>query len=154
MLPKINSQRSQSWRYRRCMGFPSDEWRRERMRKLAEKLGSKAELGRELGYADGAFVRQMIAGERPITEKTIQKAESIPGCKGWFDQFAPPPSPSDGREPFGALTDDERRFLADFRILLDQDREQCRKHVAEKAEQMREYLAKLGLPFNRNHLDH
>lgn len=64
----------------------SDTWRRKRLQDLAAKFGSNAELGRKLGYVDGAYVRQMIAGERPITEKTIQKAEALPECRSWFTQ--------------------------------------------------------------------
>lgn len=156
MLPTCNSLCSPSARYRAHMAFPPNEWRRKRMAELAAKIGGKAKLGRMLGYTDGAFVRQMIDGERAISEKTMAAVDRLPGCAGWFEPPAPktPPSPAASGDPFGALTPDEQRFLADFRILLDHDREHCRQQVAEKAEQMREYLAKLGLPFNRNHLEH
>lgn len=60
------------------------EWRRQRLEALAGKRGGNASLGRELGYKDGAFVGQMIKGLRPITEKTIERAEALPGCAGWF----------------------------------------------------------------------
>lgn len=46
----------------------------ERVRRLdiaCERMGGKAALGRALGYKDGAFVGQMLRGDRPITEKTI-----------------------------------------------------------------------------------
>jgi SOS-response transcriptional repressor LexA len=46
--------------------------------------GNKSAFGRRLGYKDGAFVRQMISGERPVTEKTIRAIEAIPGMRGWF----------------------------------------------------------------------
>jgi SOS-response transcriptional repressor LexA len=59
-------------------------WRQGRMEALAKKLGGKAPLGRALGYADGAYVGQMIRGDRPITEKTVAEAEALPGCAGWF----------------------------------------------------------------------
>ena len=63
--------------------FP-DEWRRQRLQDLAAHVGGKAALGRMLGYKDGAFVRQMIAGERPITEKTIRAVHEKPALSGWF----------------------------------------------------------------------
>lgn len=66
------------------MSEQTDEWRQQRMVDLADRLGGRAPLGRALGYKDGAMVRQMIEGERPITEKTIAKAERLPGCAGWF----------------------------------------------------------------------
>lgn len=62
----------------------SDERRRQRLSDLVEHVGGKAALGRLLGYKDGAFVRQMIAGERPITEKTIRLVHEKPGLSGWF----------------------------------------------------------------------
>lgn len=46
--------------------------------------GNQTEFGRRLGYKDGGFVRQMLAGTKPVTEKTIRKAEALPGLAGWF----------------------------------------------------------------------
>lgn len=61
---------------------------------LADRLGGRAPLGRALGYKDGAFVRQMIEGEKPITEKTVAKAERLPGCAGWFHSGGAAQAPS------------------------------------------------------------
>jgi hypothetical protein len=49
----------------------SSEERIDRLKIACERVGGKAALGRALGYKDGAFVGQMLRGERPITEKTI-----------------------------------------------------------------------------------
>ena len=62
------------------------EWRRARLREAVDRVGSKAELGRRLGYSSGAFVRQMVEGERPVTEKTVMALEALPGYAGWFDK--------------------------------------------------------------------
>jgi hypothetical protein len=74
--------------------------RRQRLADLLaheEFSGNKAELGRALGYTSGAFVRQMIDGERPVTEKTVALVHSIRGgkFKDWFALSSPtaPPSP-------------------------------------------------------------
>lgn len=61
------------------------EWRISRMKALAAAHGGKAALGRALGYRDGAFVGHMLSGHRPITEKTMQVIEALPGRAGWFD---------------------------------------------------------------------
>jgi len=45
--------------------------RKELLSQAAALLGGKSALGRRLGFRDGAFVGQMIRGERPITEKTM-----------------------------------------------------------------------------------
>lgn len=62
------------------------KFRRQRLQAFVDLKyeGSKAQLGRALGYRDGAFVGQMIRGERPITEKTINQIHALPGGKGWF----------------------------------------------------------------------
>jgi len=65
-----------------------NEHRRSRLIELltARFEGNKAAMGKALGYSSGAFVRQMLEGERPITEKTVAKVHELPGCKGWFDR--------------------------------------------------------------------
>lgn len=47
--------------------------------------GNKAALGRALGFRDGSLIGQMERGERPITEKMIEKIETLPGCGDWFN---------------------------------------------------------------------
>ena len=62
-------------------------YRIERLSQAAKKMddGNITLFGKRLGYVDGAFVRQMLKGTRPITEKTIRKIEEWRGMKGWFD---------------------------------------------------------------------
>lgn len=60
--------------------------------------GNKTAFGKMLGYKDGAFVRQMASGARPITEKTILQIEALPGMSGWFTG-ALPPSPNGAAAP-------------------------------------------------------
>lgn len=62
------------------------EFRRARLKDLLDKKygGRKVYLGRALGHASGAFVRQLIDGERPVSEKTIAQLEALPGAAGWF----------------------------------------------------------------------
>jgi phage repressor protein C with HTH and peptisase S24 domain len=62
------------------------ERRCQRLKDAVDREGSKAELGRKLGYSSGAFVRQMVDGERPITEKTVVALEALPGYGGWFSK--------------------------------------------------------------------
>jgi hypothetical protein len=71
-------------------GEALQEWRRKRLRELAEKFGGNATLGRALGYRDGAYVGQMISGIRPITEKTVQSCEGLPGARRWFEKRREP----------------------------------------------------------------
>lgn len=60
-------------------------WRIERLKKLSEAEGGNASLGRRLGFRDGAFIGQMLRGERPVSEKTVMAVHSLPGYTGWFD---------------------------------------------------------------------
>lgn len=63
---------------------------------LAKKFGNqKVALGRALGHKSGAFIRQLIDRERPISEKTVLAIEALPGCSGWFDAERAPGSGSD-----------------------------------------------------------
>lgn len=52
--------------------FLTADDRIKRLQLAADRVGGKAALGRLLGYKDGAFVGQMLRGERPVTEKTMQ----------------------------------------------------------------------------------
>jgi phage repressor protein C with HTH and peptisase S24 domain len=60
-------------------------WRMQRLEAMVDREGGKAAAGRKLGYRDGAFVGQMLRGERPITEKTVLAAHALSGYSGWFD---------------------------------------------------------------------
>ncbi len=53
------------------MSFDPQEQRRRRLSELAETRGGKTALGRLLGYRDGAYIGQLLRGERPINEKTL-----------------------------------------------------------------------------------
>jgi len=61
-------------------------WRIQRLQDFVDLKfeGNKAALGRALGYKDGAFVGQMLRGERPITEKTVNQIQGLIGGRGWF----------------------------------------------------------------------
>lgn len=67
------------------MNENDQQWRRKRLSDAADKAGGKAALGRLMGLSSGAFIRQMIDEERPITEKTVDKIESLHGFRGWFN---------------------------------------------------------------------
>jgi len=60
-------------------------WRRQRLHEMALREGGNLALGRKLGYSSGAFVGQMLRGERPISEKTVFAVHKLPGYGGWFD---------------------------------------------------------------------
>ena len=66
--------------------LPTADHRKTLLRELLDLRygGSKAGLGRALGYRDGAFVGQMLRGERPISEKTVDQIHAIPHLAGWF----------------------------------------------------------------------
>lgn len=65
----------------------------QRLMKAVDRVsnGNKTDFGRKLGFKDGAFVRQMLAGTRPITEKTVRTIESLHGMKGWFKDLSTAP---------------------------------------------------------------
>lgn len=105
---------------------PAEHQRRiERVRALlnSQFAGNKAELGRAMGWKDGAYVRQLVEGERPITEKLVAKIETMSAGKyrGWFAQagaapkVAPEAWPLDpyiSRSAWAALSPEQRGVLA------------------------------------------
>ena len=80
------------------------EWRIKRLAKAAEAAGGKAALGRLLGYKDGAYIGQMIRGDRPITEELVAHLEGKAGFSRWFSDTEAPPPPA----PPPAFADDHR----------------------------------------------
>lgn len=62
-------------------------WRIERLKAAVQKMdgGNVTAFGKRLNYLNGAHVRQMLTGTRPISEKTIEKIHALPGLDGWFD---------------------------------------------------------------------
>lgn len=72
------------------------EWRMERLRAAVERAGSLAELGRLLRHRNGTQVGHMLAGRRPITEKTVAAIEALPGYRGWFHRDKTAPAPPSG----------------------------------------------------------
>lgn len=68
------------------------DYRKKRVQELVDLKygGSKAALGRAMGFRDGAYIGQMISGLRSINEKTIRQLEALPGVSDWF---TPPNQP-------------------------------------------------------------
>lgn len=60
--------------------------RRKRLEQAIASLaaGNVTAFGRLLGYRDGAFVRQMLAGTRAVSDKTVRAIEAHYGMGGWF----------------------------------------------------------------------
>lgn len=79
------------------MEFDPIEYRRQRLAELvAERFdGNKTAAGRALGFKDGAYIGQMLRGERPVTEKFATHVHDLPGLAGWFSTYPvqPPGSP-------------------------------------------------------------
>lgn len=63
-------------------------YRIDRLKEAVDRVsqGNKSDFGRKLGFKDGAFIRQMLAGTRPVTEKTVRAIEALHSMKGWFNE--------------------------------------------------------------------
>ncbi len=69
--------------------YELQEWRKQRMGDAIQHFrntnkGGAEGLGRALGHAAGAFLRQMADGKRPVHENIIMQIEALPGMAGWF----------------------------------------------------------------------
>jgi len=62
------------------------EWRVQRLKDAVDKVtnGNVTAFGKRLGYKGGAFVRQMLSRNRPVSEKTVRAVEELPGLARWF----------------------------------------------------------------------
>lgn len=118
----------------------SDEWRKKRMQDLADLHGGNAQLGRALGYTSGAYVRQMISGERAISEKTVKKIHHLKGCAGWFGEPAKkteksaPPAPSPDFRDNHTLTPEQWEQFQAFSIAATSDE---KKTIIERYESLK-----------------
>jgi hypothetical protein len=61
-------------------------WRINRLRAAIDKLtdGNATAFGQLLGFKDGAYIRQMLSGTRPISEKFVLKLQARRGMADWF----------------------------------------------------------------------
>jgi hypothetical protein len=66
-------------------------WRIERLQAAIDHLteGNKTAFAKKFGYRDGAFIRQMLAGKRPISDKFIRRIEAQRGMDAWFNGATP-----------------------------------------------------------------
>lgn len=103
------------------------EHRRQRLEALLEHAdfaGNKAALGRALGLTSGAYVRQLVAGERPVTEKLVSKIEAMHGgrYRGWFARRSAAAQPSAEElahlAQIRALSEPARQMLAAYIVKL------------------------------------
>jgi phage repressor protein C with HTH and peptisase S24 domain len=49
--------------------------------------GNKTSFAHKLGLRDAAYLRQMLTGLRPISEKQVEKIEDAFRAKGWFSRL-------------------------------------------------------------------
>lgn len=107
------------------------EARRRRLKEAASRLGGNAALGRLLGYQDGAYIGQMLRGERPITEDTVLKLEAKHGFRGWFSEPAGSLTPAPDEEE--QLSDRDLEVIRAFRDLPAGERDELQKYVLARA---------------------
>lgn len=48
-------------------------------------------FGRQLGYLNGGYVRQVVSGEKPVRQAIIERVHAIKGgaFEGWFNGYVP-----------------------------------------------------------------
>jgi hypothetical protein len=90
-------------------------------------------------------VGQMILGTRPITEKTIAKAEAIRdqalphGAQGWFDRRATAaPGVAEPPRPYESVPPEYRQLLDDLSVLAPSRRSAILDQIHPAAEEARE----------------
>ncbi len=67
--------------------FELNLFRVDRLRAAINHIsdGNVTIFGKNLGYLDGAYIRQMLSGTRGVGERTTRKIEALPGMVDWFN---------------------------------------------------------------------
>lgn len=132
-----------------------DAIHRHRLALLIKEAGSQAKLSAQTGKSAAQISQWLNASKdsktgkpRAMDRSTAREFERA--CnkpEGWMDQPLGAPSPVAANEPsvFEVLTEEEREMLEDFRVLIDEDREEIRMIVAERARKARAYLERVGV---------
>ncbi|MFC4623526.1 helix-turn-helix transcriptional regulator [Comamonas nitrativorans] len=96
------------------------ELRRARLADAIQKMcnGNVTAFGRLLGYSGGAYVRQMLLGNRAVSEKTVRHIEGLRGMHGWFSLTAMHDDMARGFD-FGAGPDIYQFFPVELRLRPD-----------------------------------
>lgn len=107
---------------------------RERFIEAVDKVsrGNAEDFGRKMGHLNGGYVRQVVAGKKPVRESAIERVHAIEGCAGWFDRLLPGVVAVDldaraGRDAFWLQVSPEAREMA--RRFEDLPDDQNREHL-------------------------
>lgn len=131
-----------------------DAIHRQRLALLIKEAGSQTKLAAKIGKSPNQ-ISQWLNGSkdsktgkpRAMDRTTAREFERACGKPaGWMDQPIGAPSPVAANEPsvFEVLTEEEREMLEDYRVLIDEDREEIRMIVAERARKARAYLERVA----------
>jgi hypothetical protein len=115
------------------------DWRRKRLALVVDEMGSSRALGEAIGHKSGEQIRAMLAGMRPLTDKTMDKIEALPGRDGWFGRDGGSP---EGRDLLSCL-----RYLREgLELLPPANRQIARialKHFIDNPDDMLEVVQAL-----------
>lgn len=110
------------------------DWRRKRLALIVDEMGSSKALGNAIGHKSGEQIRGILAGMRPLTARTMDLIEGLPGRKGWF--FRDGASP-EGRDLVSCL-----RYLREgLELLTPENRQIARialKHFIDNPDELLE----------------
>lgn len=129
-----------------------DQIYRENLRLLVQEAGSQVKLAAKSGKSAAQISQWLNASTDPKTGKPramsrgtareLERACDKP--EGWMERphIDAPDGEADERASFfDRLTEDEHDMLLNFRQVTDKDRARVANQLAERAEELREYLA-------------
>ncbi len=127
-----------------------DAIHRHRLALLIKEAGSQAKLASKTGKSAAQISQWLNASKdsktgkpRAMDRNTARDFERACGKpSGWMDQPIGAPTAVAANEPsvFEVLTQDERELLDDLRVLIDEERDEIRVLIAERARKARAYL--------------
>lgn len=137
-----------------------DSIHRHRLALLIKEHGTQAALSKVIGKSPAQISQWLNAspdsktGKPRTMDRTTARAieKACKKAEGWMDQPIGADKGPAANEPnlFEKLTQEEHDMLDDIRVLIDEDREEVRAMIAERARRARAYQQqiqdKLGLP--------
>jgi transcriptional regulator with XRE-family HTH domain len=124
---------------------------KDRIKEAMESAGLKhAELARATGKTNAAVTQWLDGSTKSLKADTATRLELATGFSAEWLVSGKGPKKRQAQDGVGsvlhAITDDEWRFLEDFRRLTDHDRARYASEISARATELREYVEKFINP--------
>jgi hypothetical protein len=87
---------------------------RARLHEAVNKFtgGNTDAFARMIGYLNGGFLRELLAGNKPVRNAIVRRFEAVPELRGWFEGYVPDAAP-----PHNTYAADAQRIADTFSLI-------------------------------------